>query len=81
MENDGMKTILDSLRRELPPTFTRATAAKMLGGLFTAGTLANLDCLGKGPGGALIGHKMVYERDTFLAWIERRMNGGEDGND
>jgi hypothetical protein len=72
-----MKTILDSLRRELPPTFTRATAVKMLGGLFTAGTLANLDCRSEGPGGSLIGRKMVYERESFIAWLESRMQGGD----
>lgn len=76
-----MQRILDSLRRELPPTFTRATAVKMMGGLFTAGTLANLDCLGKGPGGSLIGRKKVYERESFIAWLERRMQGGDDGNE
>jgi hypothetical protein len=73
-----MQRILDSLRRELPPTFTRATAVKMMGGLFTAGTLANLDCHGKGPGGSLIGR---YERESFIAWLERRMQGGDDGNE
>ncbi|GHV52003.1 hypothetical protein FACS1894168_4190 [Deltaproteobacteria bacterium] len=76
-----MNAIIDSLRRELPPTFTRATAVKMMGGLFTAGTLANLDCLGKGPGGALIGRKMVYEREAFVAWLESRMGDGEFGDD
>jgi hypothetical protein len=76
-----MQLILDSLRRELPPTFTRATAVRMTGGLFTAGTLANLDCLGKGPGGSIIGGKKVYERDSFITWLERRMQGGDGGNE
>jgi hypothetical protein len=76
-----MQLILDSLRRELPPTFTRATAAKMTGGLFTAGTLANLDYRGEGPGGSLIGRKMVYERESFVAWLERRMQRGDGGSE
>jgi hypothetical protein len=76
-----MQLILDSLRRELPPTFTRATAVKMLGGLFTAGTLANLDCLGKGPGGSLIGRKKIYERESFIAWLESRMQRGDGSNE
>jgi hypothetical protein len=76
-----MKEILDSLRRELPPTFTRATAVKMMGGLFTVGTLANLDCLGKGPGGVLIGRKKIYERESYIAWLERRMQGGDSDNE
>jgi hypothetical protein len=76
-----MQRILDSLRRALPPTFTRATAVKMTGGLFTAGTLANLDCLGKGPGGSLIGRKKIYERESFIAWLESRMQGGDNGNE
>ena len=76
-----MQLILESLRRELPPTFTRATAAKMTGGLFTAGTLANLDCHGKGPGGSLIGRKMVYERESFVSWLEKRMQRGDNGDE
>jgi len=67
--------LIDRLRSELPPVFTRKTASKMLGGYLAVGTLANLDCKGEGPGGVLVKKATIYERETFLQWFERRMEG------
>ena len=68
---------IDRLRAELPPVFPRKTASKMLGGAIASGTLANLDCQGVGPGGVLMGKIICYERESFLAWLEKRMAKAE----
>jgi len=62
--------LVDRLRNELPPIFTRKIAAKHLGGVIARGTLANLDSKGIGPGGVKGGKHRIYERDSFLAWFE-----------
>ena len=65
--------LIEKLRAEMPPAFTRKTACKLLGGLFSPGTLANLDSLGDGPRGTRIGKAIVYERESFLVWLQKRM--------
>jgi hypothetical protein len=66
--------ILNQLRLELPPVFTRRTICKMLGGLLSPGTLANLDCSGEGPKGVRVGKAVLYERENFLGWLQKRMS-------
>lgn len=67
--------LITSLRESLPAVFTLDVAAKHLGGLLTAKTLANYDARGVGPCvKERIGKKVVYERDNFLSWIESRFN-------
>lgn len=66
---------LSSLKDNLPVIFTREEAAKQLGGLLCAKTLANFDARGLGPKlKQRIGKKVVYEREDFLAWLESRFN-------
>ena len=65
---------ISALRQTLPPTFSRAVAADALKGVFSAGRLANLDSMGEGPGGVRIGRVVAYERETFLRWLESRMD-------
>lgn len=65
---------VEALRQTLPPTFSRAVAADALKGVFSVGRLATLDSMGKGPGGVRIGRVVAYERETFLAWLESRMD-------
>ena len=65
--------LIDRLRSELPPVFTRKTICKLLGGYLTPGTLRNLDSKGEGPGGVRAKKNILYERETFLAWLEKRM--------
>lgn len=72
MQMDTQK-FLKSLRQELPPTFTRVVASRMTGGYIAVGTLANLDSKNLGPGGILVGKKILYERETFLSWLEQRI--------
>lgn len=70
------KDFIDRLRSKLPPTFTRKYIYERLGGYLTPGTLANLDSSGEGPGGIRAGKVVLYERETFLKWLERRLEGG-----
>jgi hypothetical protein len=72
-EDMNTEKIIDRLRGELPPTFTRRTASLALGGALSAGTMANLDCRGQGPGGVLLGRTILYEREAFLKWLENRI--------
>jgi len=65
--------LINSLRQELPPVFSRKVASRMTGGLFAPGTLANLDSMGQGPGGVRVGKAIAYERERFLAWFEKRL--------
>jgi hypothetical protein len=61
----------EHLERVLPPIFCREEAARLLGGLFTANSLRNLDCENKGPQVKLkVGKKICYERESFLRWLK-----------
>lgn len=68
---------LDNLRRTLPPIFTRETASKMIGGIFSPRTLSNFDAAGTGPANKKhIGKKVAYGKDEFLEWLGGMMNCG-----
>ena len=67
------QVLIERLRAEMPPAFTRKMACKLLGGLLSPGTLANLDCSGEGPKGVRVGKAVLYEREIFLKWLEGRM--------
>lgn len=59
------------LEESLPPVFTRKTASKMTGGMFTARTLSNLDAAGKGPTSKLrVGKNVIYEKHNFIDWLQ-----------
>lgn len=78
MKNDPF---LSSLKDSLPAIFTREEAAKQLGGLLCAKTLANFDARGLGPKlKQRIGKKVAYEREDFLAWLASRFNSGTNFN-
>lgn len=67
--------LINSLRDSLPAVFTRDVAAKHLGGLLSARTLANYDARGLGPCvKERIGKKVIYQRYDFLSWLESRFN-------
>lgn len=66
--------LIDNLRKELPPVFTRKVAEKTLGGLISAKTLSNCDSLGTGVNSRVrIGFKVGYQREPFLEWISERL--------
>lgn len=67
-------SFIDELRKELPPIFTRQTASKMIGGIFSPKTLSNLDAAGKGPASKQhIGKKAVYFKEDFLEWLKTKL--------
>lgn len=55
-----------------PPFFDRRTAAELLGGALSPGTLKNLDSLGKGPPRKRTLGKVLYERKSFASWLSNR---------
>ena len=63
--------IIKKLHEELPVVFSRSEIAKLLGGTISAGTLANLGK--KGPKYVLIENKAIYERTTFLEWLNMQI--------
>ena len=60
---------LSTLLSKLPPIIARDQVHKLLGGVISAKTLANLDSEGKGPKRMRIGRKVVYKADGFLEWL------------
>lgn len=65
---------LQSIKKNLPPVFTRQIASKVIGGLMSPKTLSNLDALGQGPPVKVkLGSKVGYERDSFVQWLRCRM--------
>lgn len=69
--------IIESLKTNLPPVFSRRTAQESLGNIISARTLANLDSLKKGPPKKYLSKNVVYERDSFLEWLEARLSDKE----
>ncbi len=69
--------IIESLRLSLPPVFNRRRAQELLGHIISARTLANLDSLKKGPPKMYLSKSVVYERDSFLNWLEPRLSDQE----
>lgn len=70
-------TLFVRLANELPVAFTRREAAKLLGGVVCAGTLANL---GKdGPPFVRMGRHAVYEKASFLEWLRTRVRNSSEG--
>lgn len=62
---------LDGLKELLPPIFSRETACKMIGGIFTPKTLSNFDAAGKGPIRKIkIGKRVAYQKDDFINWLQ-----------
>ena len=69
----SVQVIIESLRQSLPPVFPRKTVSRMMGDYLAVGTLANLDSEGRGPGGVRAGKAILYERESFLAWLQERL--------
>ncbi len=63
--------VIQKLRDSLPAVFSRREVPKLLGGAIATGTLANL---GKeGPQYLIINKNAVYEKDTFLEWLSKKI--------
>ena len=68
-----MNHLLENLLKSLPPVIARTEVPRLLGGIISAGHLANLDCIGEGPPRIRVGRKVAYEREAFLAWLAPRL--------
>lgn len=60
------------LELSLPPVIARTEVPRLLGGLISAGCLANLDCLGQGPRRITLGRKVAYTRADLIEWMRAR---------
>lgn len=67
-----MNHIIEALRKNLPTTFSRQVIAQHLSGIYSVSTLANLDSRKEGPPCERIGRCVMYERESFLVWLESR---------
>ena len=63
---------LTSLLSKLPPLISRDHIEKLLGGVVSSKTLANLDSLGMGPKRMRIGRKVAYMTEDLLEWLAQR---------
>lgn len=71
-------TLFDRLSIELPPVIARAEVPRLLGGLISAGSLANADSAGEGPAGRFyLGKKAAYGRDELLDWLRERLTAAK----
>jgi hypothetical protein len=53
----------------------RRKVSDFTGGILSEKYLANLDSLGEGPPSIKIGRQRAYPVDTFILWLESRMEG------
>jgi predicted DNA-binding transcriptional regulator AlpA len=69
-----MKNRVDftELAKDLPPLISRDHVEKLLGGVISSKSLANLDSLGEGPERMRIGRKIAYLTEDLLRWLESR---------
>ena len=70
--------LFEELRKSLPPLIPRSKVAELLGGLYSAKYLANLNSMGEGPPFIKIGRKVVYRRDDLVDWLEEKAKRGEE---
>ncbi len=63
----------EKLADELPAIITRKDISKYFGSFISPKYLANLDSQKKGPLKYRIGHKVVYKKEDFIAWLEARI--------
>lgn len=64
--------IFEELTKSLPAIIPRAAVPKLLGGLYSAKYLANLNSMGEGPPFIKVGRKVVYRREDLVMWLEER---------
>ncbi len=74
--------VYQELESSLPLVISRAEVHRLLGGIISVGRLANLDCLGQGPGGRItLGRKVGYLRSPFVAWMRKRSRQADAGQE
>lgn len=65
---------IENLRQELPPAFARKESDKLIPGVCSAKTQANLSSKGEGPPSYRLGRTVIYNRDAFLDWLRKRLS-------
>ena len=68
----NQKIKFSDLIPKLPPLISRDHVEKLLGGVISSKTLANLDSLGEGPKRMRIGRKVAYLTEDLLEWLASR---------
>ena len=58
-----------SLAESIPPIIPATELPRLLGGLFTAKTLANRRWQGLEPKAFKLGHKVFHRREDIISWI------------
>ena len=70
---DRSNELIERLKKDLPTAFGRTAVDQLLPGILSSKTLANLGSAGEGPKYFKHGKKVIYERDSFLAWLSKRI--------
>ena len=65
--------LIEKLKEELPLVFARKEIDRLLPGLISSKSLANLSSQGKGPPSYHHGRTVIYDRDDFLHWLGERV--------
>lgn len=73
-------TIIFSFAKTLPAAFGRSAIPLLMPGIIAPGTLANLASQKKGPPPCTFARgKVLYERESFLAWLGEWLDGDSSG--
>ena len=65
--------LIEQLRADLPIVFARKEIERLLPGVISSKTLANLSSQGIGPPSYRHGRTVIYEREAFLNWLSKRV--------
>lgn len=60
------------LKTWVPPRFGRGEVDRLFPGIVSKQTLQNLASTGEGPPSVRIRGRVVYERGSFLAWLDNQ---------
>ncbi|MDL2210671.1 hypothetical protein LJC26_07710 [Desulfovibrio sp. OttesenSCG-928-O18] len=63
----------EALAAALPPIIPATELPRLLGGLYTAKTLANKRWAGNGPKAFKLGRKVVHMREDIISWLQEEM--------
>lgn len=76
-KKEAAKAVIRQAAERWPSSFIpRREVPRFTGGLFSVGTMANLDSAGEGPEGAFtIGRQKVYPVVSFCDWLIARLEG------
>ena len=73
-ETQLLEKMLGSLQSNLPDVFSRKAVPDYFGKTISVGTIANLGA--DGPPFVRNGRNAIYEKESFLKWFRRYLEGG-----